>query len=355
MTQTKTNLVHLALEELQPFIDYPDATEVCVNRFGEVWIETAKDGFLPPIEAPKLNKDYFEFLMMVLANSQGGWFRLENPQVSAELPGGHRFEGILSQSAVKTGIAASIRIKRDTDHFGMDDFGFNGRKNKIVKEKKQQSFADIVDTITRGLYTQKYVVFVSGCMGSGKTTLFNCLLKSLPKNTRIISVEDTFELNLEKFPNSNSILVDRNDKEKLFDYNNAISSILRLRPDVICAGEVSIDNTLPILRLLNLGHGFICTLHASNATSALTKVFQQNIRLQGGNIEGVYDVLKDSVDAVIQMDRFGSERVVTEVFFPKENYLWENDKIFTIQERKINKNEKQEFEELIEEGLALCN
>ncbi len=315
--------------KINPFVAMTNATEVCINRFGEVWVETATDGFLPPIKAPELDEDFFSSFMTVLSNRQGGWFRLENPQVSAELPGGHRFEGILSRSAIKTGILASIRVKRNMNHLGLNDFGFHGITEKINTDYRKKNFSDIITTIVRGIKSQKYVVLISGSMGSGKTTLYNCLLKNLPKMTRIISIEDTFELNLEDFPNSGSILVDRNDKEKLFDYNNAISSVLRLRPDVIYAGELSIDNTLPILRLLDLGHGFMCTLHASSATAALMQAFQQNIRLMGGSIDGIYDMLKNNVDAVIHAERFDSQRVVTEVLFPKENYLWKNDKIFT--------------------------
>jgi Flp pilus assembly CpaF family ATPase len=267
--------------------------------------------------------------MIVLANKQGGWFRLENPQVSAELPGGHRFEGILSQSSIKNGILASIRVKRDIKHLNLDAFGLYGLPEKINISYRKREFKAIVNTIVNGIKSQKYVVLISGSMGSGKTTLYNCLLKNLPQNTRIISIEDTFELNLEDFPNSGSILVDRNDKTKLFDYANAINSVLRLRPDVICAGELSIDNTLPILRLLNLGHGFMCTLHAASATAALTQTFQQNISLLGGKVSGVYEMLKTNVDVVIHVERFGASRVVTEVLFPKENHLWQNEKIFT--------------------------
>jgi type IV secretory pathway ATPase VirB11/archaellum biosynthesis ATPase len=329
---SKTSLIGRAMVQLEPFIGAPNVTEVCFNRFGEVWVETATDGFLPPIAAPEFTEDFFSSFMTVLSNRQGGWFRLENPQVSAELPGGHRFEGILSRSAIKTGILASVRVKRNMGHLNLKDFGFHGIVEKINTDYKTKNFKDIINTIVNGVKSQKYVVLISGCMGSGKTTLYNCLLKNLPKMTRIISIEDTFELNLEDFPNSGSILVDRNDKNKLFDYNNAISSVLRLRPDVIYAGELSIDNTLPILRLLDLGHGFMCTLHASSATAALAQAFQQNIRLLGGNIDGIYEMLKNNVDAVIHAERFGSQRVVTEVLFPKENYLWKNDNIFDSKE-----------------------
>ena len=318
--------------KLQPYIERPDAIEVCINKFEEVWVETAANGFLPAIPAKELTQDFFESFMTILANHQGGWFRLENPQVSAELPGGHRFEGILSKSAIKTEILASIRIKRNMQHLNLKSFGFDGIKDKINVAYKKHNFNDLITTIVNGIKSQKYIVLISGSMGSGKTTLYNCLLKNLPQQTRIISIEDTFELNLEDFPNSGSILVDRNDKAKLFDYGNAINSVLRLRPDVIYAGELSIDNTLPILRLLNLGHGFMCTLHAANATSAITQAFQQNISLLGGNTSGVYETLKNNVDAVIHAERFGAHRVVTEVLFPKENYLWQNDKIFTSHE-----------------------
>lgn len=326
---TYLSLIERAMLKLKPYIEFPDVIEVCINRFKEVWLETAANGFLSPVAAPELTLDFFESFMIVLANSQGGWFRLENPQVSAELPGGHRFEGILSKSAVKHGILASIRIKRNVQHLNLKAFGFDGITEKINVTYRKREFSEIVNTIINGIKSQKYVVLISGSMGSGKTTLYNCLLKNLPENTRIISIEDTFELNLEDFPNSGSILVDRNDKTKLFDYANAINSVLRLRPDVICAGELSVDNTFPILRLLNLGHGFMCTLHAANASSAITQAFQQNISLLGGNSAGVYETLKNNVDVVIHVERFGNKRVVTEVLFPKEDHLWQNEKIFT--------------------------
>ena len=325
------SFIDQTLQPLLPYLRIEQAVEVCINRFGEVWVETADKGFLPPIEAPELNQSYFEGLMSVLATCQGGWFRPDTPQVSAQLPQGHRFEGILCQSAVKSGIVASIRLKQTGRQFSFSDFKGNP-SNQVPQLQDEErltpelSLSDIQAIIEAKLQTKQAVLLISGCMGSGKTSLFDSLLRQLPEKTRLLSVEDTFELNFEHLPNCANLLIDRNDKSKHFDYNQALNSILRLRPDVICSGELSLENSQAILRLLNLGHGFMCTLHAQNAISAITQVFQQNIRLLGGQSDGVEKLLKSHVDAVIHLEKANHQKIISEVYFPKQDFLWKNQR-----------------------------
>ena len=300
--QLKDRPVLLAfLKPLLEFLTLPNLVEVNVNKPGELRLESATEG-VKFVKAKYLDFRYWVNLCHILANGNGSYFHPEKqPRVSVELPGGHRFEAMVGD-AVKQKIAVSIRLKREII-LTLEDFG-------LVGEKKDK----LVAMIERGAN-----IIVSGGTSSGKTTFLNCLLKYVPKDRRILSVEDTYELSIDHYDKAN-YLVSRNENNPTIGYPQMIDHLMRSRPDMIVCGELSMANALPILRMLNSGHaGFLCTAHADSPKSLIDAI-RQNILMSGTDIpkSELEQLLYGLLDAIVQLHRTSSgKRQVTTIYYPK--------------------------------------
>jgi Flp pilus assembly CpaF family ATPase len=285
---------------LLPLLETPNLVELSVNKPKEVGLEIAGSGYqFQKTEA--LDYSYWVLLCHVLANQNGVVFHPEHqPRVSTALPGGHRFEAMVGKN-VEHALSISIRIKRAIS-VALEAFGLSG----VLKDR-------ILHLVQAGAN-----LVISGGTSSGKTTFLNQLIAYIPEHTRILTLEDTRELMVPHL-NRKHYIVSRNEANPALGYSEMIDHLMRSRPDVIIAGEVSISNAFPIVRLLNSGHaGFMCTVHANSPELALSAAIPQNIRLAGLESVGVYELLTQTVDMVLQLHRQSTgQRQVTEVFFPK--------------------------------------
>ena len=96
-------------------------------------------------------------------------------------------------------------------------------------------------------------IIISGGTSSGKTTFLNTLLQYVPEFKRILTVEDTYEINVKQRDQVNYI-ISRNESNPTINYSQIIDHLVRSRPDLIVCGEISVSNAFPILRMLNSGH-----------------------------------------------------------------------------------------------------
>ena len=132
-------------------------------------------------------------------------------------------------------------------------------------------------------------------------------------------MEDTQEL-IVPHKNASSYVVSRSGQKSVNGYRDQIDHILRSNPHVVLSGEVSIANSFPIFRLLNIGlKGFITTIHADTPLDALKNSFPQNIQLAELNIKNPLSFLKSKIDLVIQLSKIGSDdRGIVEAYYPKQ-------------------------------------
>ena len=293
------------LKPLEPYLKSEGLIELNVNQAGELRLEKMVNGkrVIEFIKDPYFNFNYLHHLCHIMANGSGFLFDVEKqPRVSTELPGGHRFEAMVGKHS-KKGIAISIRLKRPVE-VSLETFGVTGH----LKEK-------LIRWVEKGAN-----LIISGGTSSGKTTFLNALIQYIPANTRILTVEDTYELEI---PHQDTVnyRVSRNEENPTVGYPQMLDHLLRSTPDVIIAGEVSIQNAYPILKMLNSGHsGFMCTVHANTPQLALKLAIPQNVALSGMNVPDVDKVLYKLIDVVIQVHKIkDGKRVVTELFFPKQN------------------------------------
>ena len=288
------------LKPLWPYLNIKDLVELNVNAEKELRLEIAgeKTRF---IKVENLDLKYWTNLCHVLANGSGLAFDTEKqPRVSVELPGGHRFEAMVGSHSKKT-ISVSIRIKRNIE-LDIESFGLTGdEKEKII-----------------GFVRNGANMVISGGTSSGKTTFLNTLVRYIPAETRILTVEDTYELDIPHHDQINYV-VSRNESNPAIGYAQIIDHLVRSRPDVIIAGEVSVSNSFPIIRMLNSGHsGFMCTVHANTPELALGSAIPQNIVMAGIQVPNIEKILYELIDVVIQLHRTrNGERVVTDILYPK--------------------------------------
>lgn len=283
-------------------------TEVSINGPGDVWVVIAGEGYvrLPREEAAFATETYFTSLCRFMAANIGLSFDPAIPVLACRTPDGHRFHAVTGPM-IASGMAISVRVKR-MHNATWEDFHV------------KPAWAERIQTAVEA----GKAILISGATGSGKTTFQNMILQYVPLRKRLIVIEDTQEIEAEH-PNKVSILLSRNEIGSAYGWRNAIDDCLRLNPDVIIPGELSITNAFPVLQAMDTGHeAVMTTMHANSPKDAL-RGFRRRVALSGAAVTEVtelLDFLADTIELVIQIkhevDDAGERRVVTDVLSAKE-------------------------------------
>ena len=313
------------LEYLKPFLpglesalEDSEVSEIMINGPGNVWIERA--GELTVQEAPRLNESALLRAAIHIARPLG-LDPASSPIVDARLDDGSRVAICVPPASPQVAITVRRFGKRA---FTADDLVAQGALPKNVRQEAE-----------RMLHSRRNIL-VSGGTGSGKTTLLNALIELLPEDERIVAIEDTLELRIER---SNCVRFEaRGLQEGAVTIRDLVRHALRHRPDHIVVGEVRGGEAADLLQALNTGHGgSLTTVHANNAESALSRI--ASCAMQGGG-ELPWEVtcrgVVDGIAMVIHMTRREGRRFVEEAAFVKGYDAKENQwDIQRIAEREI--------------------
>jgi type IV secretion system protein VirB11 len=158
-------------------------------------------------------------------------------------------------------------------------------------------------------------MIISGGTSTGKTTFLNALLQEIPPDERIITIEDTREVNPPHGNQLNLIAAKGDQGKALITIQDLLEASLRLRPDRIILGELRGKEAYTFLRAINTGHpGSISTLHADSPSGAIEQlslmVLQANLGLTRDEIK---DYVANMIDVVIQLKREGSRRYISAI------------------------------------------
>lgn len=312
-----------ALKNLSFWYEKEGVEEVAINRPGEIWIRQSgkkKDPWVVYSD-DRLTKAYLEDVLYLIANTYAIPFDpdLGSPLVFSDLPGGHRFSAISGKNVlydendISGGVAISIRKHRDDVDYSFSDWGLEkGVKLQKVDKKVVENITDPYEKMMTILANGEHLL-ISGATSTGKTTFLNNVLKVLPKEKRIITVEDTRELIVSQ-PNHVHLLLSRTQQSNSLNYSGVIDLVVRMTPDVIIGGEISTENAGAIWELMGTGHdNCLASIHAESPDAAY-KAFIDRIVHTYPNIdrEKLMENMRDRVH-VVQISRDGNIRVVSEI------------------------------------------
>ena len=248
------------LEHLKPFLPGleailadPDVSEIMINGPHNVWVE--RGGKLVSYDAPRLDEAALLRAAIHIARPLG-LDPASSPVLDARLEDGSRVAICVPPASP----AVAITVRR----FGKRSFS----PDDLVR---LGSLPQEVLTAAKKVLRSRRNILVSGGTGSGKTTLLNALIELLPDDERVVSIEDTLELRIDR---SNCVRFEaRGLQEGAVSIRDLVRHALRHRPDHIVVGEVRGGEAADLLQALNTGHGgSLTTIHANNAESALSRI-----------------------------------------------------------------------------------
>lgn len=278
------------LDILQNLIEDSKITEIMINGPNCIFIE--KEGRLSQLDA---GFESTEKLKDVIQQIVAGCNRVVNeasPIVDARLKNGARVNIVMTPIALDGPI---VTIRRFPDKpITMDGL----IKNKSISPE----VADFLKT----LVTAKYNIFISGGTGSGKTTFLNVLSGFIPKDERIITIEDSAELQLQGLKNLVRLETRNSNVEGCQEVSirDLIRASLRMRPDRIVVGEVRGAEAVDMMQCLNTGHeGSMSTGHANSAKDMLSRL--ENMLLMGMEVplEAIRRQMASGIDIIVHLGR----------------------------------------------------
>ena len=297
-------LLRQVLAPLARHYDDPATVEIRLNWAGEVITDRRGEG-KRQVEDQALSIATVERICRSLANYSGlSWDPDRAPKLSCVLPGGHRFECLVGAS-VASGVSLAIRCKHPFTP-NWSDTGLSERMRDYLL----------------GHVAVGSNLIVSGATNTGKTTLLNLLLGSIPAECRVIAVEDTPELAVERFWDGNRLLCAReasSDNGSMIGWRQNFDHLMRITPDRVLFGEISTTNAFAALAALNAGvTGFMCTIHAESPMQVIERKFDQNIAWAGEQLGKVPEFLRELVDVLVQIKREADGyRRITDIYEPR--------------------------------------
>lgn len=306
----RSSVLRGLLSPLQPYLDDKNNTEIAVNRPFEIWVE-GQQGWQKH-QAPTLDYNHLKRIANAFAVFNNLEINQEHPICSGILPDGQRGQVIIPTACELGTVSITIR-QPSTMRFTLDDYeqserlsnwvdvsGFkpkntilpNHLKDKILKEREEVEYLvkhlGVPSDVNLQLYelrmlkaraerkTKKFIelavqnkinVCLIGATGSGKTTFTKAVCDVVPKNTRIITIEDTPELDLPFHDNRVHMFYKDVTPKAL------LHACMRMKPDRIFLTELRGDEAFEYLNALNTGHaGSVTTVHANNCQSAYFRI-----------------------------------------------------------------------------------
>ena len=276
---------------LDSIISDDSITEVMINGPEKIFIE--KKGRLTRLDKKFESQRKLEDVIQRIVGLAGREVNQANPICDTRLPDGSRVNVVLPPIAL---CGPTITIRK----FSKEPMTIN----KLIEYGSiTQEIADKLELLVKA----KYNIFISGGTGSGKTTFLNALSNFIPKDERIITIEDSAELQITGIDNLVS-LETRNANAAgagAITIRDLIKSSLRMRPERIVVGEVRGGEALDMLQAMNTGHdGSLSTGHANSTHDMLSRL--ETMVLQGADglpLEAIRQQIASAVDIIVHLSR----------------------------------------------------
>lgn len=280
----------LGLGPLETLLEDPSIADILVNSFDRIFVE--RNGKLEQVAVQFYDDKHLLSIIDRIVSGVGRRIDESSPMVDARLQDGSRINAIIPPLALD-GPALSIR------RFTVDKLQV---EQLIDFNSISQNMADLI----RAAVVGKLNILISGGTGSGKTTLLNILSGFIPENERIITIEDSAELQLQQ-PHTVRLETRPSNIEGTGEVNqrDLVKNCLRMRPDRIVIGEVRGGEAVDMLAAMNTGHeGSMTTLHANNPRDGLGRL--ENMVCMSGfdmPVQNIRTQISSAIDLVVQLQR----------------------------------------------------
>lgn len=303
-----------------------DITEILVNGPKEIYVE--KNGKLELVDITFKDESHVRHIVDRVVAPLGRRIDESSPMVDARLPDGSRVNAVISPISLG-GTIISIRKFRKTP-FVMDDL------------QRYGTFTEDMSKFLQALVKSKMNVLISGGTGSGKTTLLNALAKAIPHDERLITIEDSAELRLNR---KNVVGMEARppnvEGTGEISIRQLVKNSLRMRPDRIIVGEVRGSEAFDMLQAMNTGHeGSLTTVHSNTPIDAINRV-EGMVVMAGMSLPThiIREYIVGALDYIVQVQRLsdGTRKItnISEVEVSKQNKIQVRD-IFSFKRTAVD-------------------
>lgn len=278
------------LDVLQELIDDKSVTEIMVNGPHTIFIE--RNGRICRSERTFATREKLEDVIQQIAGRCNRVVNERSPIVDARLEDGSRVNAVIAPVALNGPILTIRQFPEEA----------------ITMERlvRSGSLTEEAAVFLRTLSAAGYSMIIGGGTSAGKTTFLNALSNYIPKEERIITIEDNAELQIQGVPNLVRLEAKQANSEGLSEVTirDLIKSALRMRPDRIIVGEVRSGEAIDMLQAMNTGHdGSLCTIHCNSCEDAVSRLETMSIMGYPLPLPAIRRQIASGVDLIIHLGR----------------------------------------------------
>ncbi|WP_037372818.1 CpaF family protein [Anaerovorax odorimutans] len=284
------NIIRKDLSILQPFADDKEVNEIMVNGTDNIFIE--KHGKLEKLNFRFQNKEELEEIIRRIAAKVHREINELNPIVDARLEDGSRVNAVYKNIALNGPILTIRKFPA----------------NKITMENliERDSVTLEASEFLKKLVQAGYNIFISGGTSSGKTTFLNVLSSYIPKDERVIVIEDSAELQITEIENIVRMECKNANAQGKGEVNakQLIKASLRMRPDRIIVGEVRGEEVMDMVQAMNTGHdGSLSTGHGNSPEGMISRLEAMFLQAADFPIEAIRSQIAEAIDIIVHLGR----------------------------------------------------
>ena len=329
------------LHPLKQWLEDEQISEILVNEPQTIWIE--KKGKLIMHSVKEFTEAHLNRLFQLIANENKQRISSIEPLLSGSLRDGSRIQLVLPPTAKQFTFAIRRKV---VQNLGLDDYKKQTYyRNIIPYDINSATFSMLPETekelvclfnqhdwdsfIERAIELRKNII-ISGGTSSGKTTFLNACLRHIPLEDRVITLEDTREIEI-PHPNQVSLLASKGDQGLAkVTMQELVQCCLRLRPDRIIMGEIRGKEMMDFVSACSTGHeGSLTTIHANNPRVAfmrMVQMYKQN-NVPSMTDEDIMRELKEVIDIIIQINKTPEGRLAQSIYYKYMDVILDKEAI----------------------------